>query len=117
MSERPAGGFSTSLATDIHVEATSRLTEALIEAENRMRRRIQILSEIVFETDATGKLVFLNDAWKRMSGIAPDSAAGRPLLDFIHEPDRGLMERLLAEPAAADNPFTLSSGCGAGTGL
>ena len=101
MSEGPAGGFSTSLATDIHVEATSRLTEALIEAENRMRRRIQILSEIVFETDATGKLVFLNDAWKRMSGIAPDSAAGRPLLDFIHEPDRGLMERLLAEPAAA----------------
>ena len=100
MSESPAGGFSTSLATDIHVEATSRLTEALIEAENRMRRRIQILSEIVFETDAAGKLVFLNDAWKRMSGIAPDAATGRPLLDFIHEPDRALLERMLAEPVA-----------------
>ena len=43
MSEGPAGSFSTSLATDIHVEATSRLTEALIEAENRMRRRIQMV--------------------------------------------------------------------------
>ena len=77
MSEGPAGGFSTSLATDIHVEATSRLTEALIEAENRMRRRIQILSEIVFETDASGSLVFLNDAWQRMSGVAPTAAAAR----------------------------------------
>ncbi len=101
MSEGPAGGFSTSLATDIHVEATSRLTEALIEAENRMRRRIQILSEIVFETDASGSLVFLNDAWQRMSGVAPAAAVGRPLIEFIHEPDRPVMERLLSGPAAA----------------
>ena len=101
MSEGPAGSFSTSLATDIHVEATSRLTEALIEAENRMRRRIQILSEIVFETDASGNLVFLNDAWQRMSGVAPSAAVGRPLLEFIHGPDRPVMERLLSGPAAA----------------
>ncbi|MFM9079229.1 MAG: PAS domain S-box protein, partial [Opitutaceae bacterium] len=100
MAESPAGGFSTSLATDLHVEATSRLTEALIEAENRMRRRIQILSEIVFETDADGKLVFLNDAWQRMSGVAPDAATGRSLLDFVHEPDRAVMERLVSGPAA-----------------
>ena len=99
MSEGPAGGFSTSLATDLHVEATHRLTEALIESENRMRRRIQILSEIVFETDASGRLVFINDAWRRVSGVAPEAAIGRPLLEFVHEPDRGTMGRLLSEPA------------------
>ena len=105
MSEGPAGGFSSSLATDLHVEATSRLTEALIEAENRMRRRIQILSEVVFETDASGAIVFLNDAWRRISGVAPDAATGRPLLDFIHEPDQGLMRRLLTEVAPAAESF------------
>ncbi len=99
MSEGPTGGFSSSLATDLHVEATSRLTEALIESENRMRRRIQILSEVVFETDAQGAIVFINDAWKGMAGVTPDAAAGRPMLEFIHEPDRAVMERLLAGPA------------------
>mgnify|MGYP003332358985 CR=1 FL=1 len=44
------------VGTDIHVQATYRLTEALVDAENRMRRRIDALSEIVFETDADDSL-------------------------------------------------------------
>jgi len=39
------------LQRDLHVEATQRLSEALIEAENRTRRRVEMLSEAVFETD------------------------------------------------------------------
>ena len=37
------------LATDLHIEATHRLTEALVLSEQRMRRRIDLLSEVVFE--------------------------------------------------------------------
>ena len=36
---------------DLHVEATSRLVEALAAAESRMQRRINLLSEVVFEVD------------------------------------------------------------------
>ncbi len=60
------------LATDLHVQATYRLTEALVESENRMRRRIEMLSEIVFETDPSGGLVFLNNAWLKALGHPPD---------------------------------------------
>jgi PAS domain S-box-containing protein len=78
------------LATDLHVEATYRLTEALVEAENRMRRRVDLLSEVVFETDACGTLVFLNNAWQNATGHAPADCLGLPLCGFVVEDDRQL---------------------------
>ena len=45
-------GPDASLTRDLHVEATYRLTEALVASENRMRRRVELLSDVVFETDA-----------------------------------------------------------------
>lgn len=76
------------LATDLHVEATYRLTEALVEAENRMRRRIEFLSEVVFETDASGALIFLNAAWARTLGRSTGDCLGHTLCSFVAEADR-----------------------------
>lgn len=98
------GVVSTTLATDLHVEATYRLTEALVESENRMRRRIDILTEVVFETAADGTLVFLNEAWRHLTGTGPAAALGRPLLDFIEPADAPLAARLLSAAAPADSP-------------
>ena len=42
------------LKHDLHVEATYRLTEALAAAENRIRRRVELLAEVVFETNGDG---------------------------------------------------------------
>jgi two-component system, sensor histidine kinase and response regulator len=85
------------LATDLHIEATYRLTEALVEAENQMRRRVELLREVVFETDEHGVLVFLNGAWRTLVGEAPDVALGRPLEAFFPADSRpALREALLA---------------------
>ena len=43
-----------SLRTDLQVRATQRLSEALLEAENRSRRRVELLSEVIFETAPDG---------------------------------------------------------------
>jgi PAS domain S-box-containing protein len=91
--------LTTTLATDLHVEATYRLTEALVESENRMRRRIDILTEVVFETAADGTLVFVNEAWRQLTGSEPAAALGRPLLDFIAPADSEVASSLLS-PAA-----------------
>ena len=91
--------LTTTLATDLHVEATYRLTEALVESENRMRRRIDILTEVVFETAADGTLVFVNEAWRQLTGSEPAAALGRPLLDFIAPADSEVASSLLP-PAA-----------------
>lgn len=83
-------------ATDLHVQATYRLTEALVEAENRMLRRIELLSEVVFETDENYVLVFLNQAWEKQLGFEPGKSTGHLLVDFAVEDDRPLLSGLLS---------------------
>lgn len=91
---------STELA-DLHVEATYRLTEALVEAEARMRRRVELLSEVVFETDAAGCLVFLNGASVHILGHHPEACLGQRLHNFIVEEDWPLLERGMRETQEA----------------
>ncbi len=83
--------------TDLHVEATYRLTEALVDAEARMRRRVELLSEVVFETDAAGRLVFLSGASVRTLGYEPEACLGQRLQHFIVEEDWPLLERGMRE--------------------
>jgi PAS domain S-box-containing protein len=85
-----------SLNTDLQVQATTRLIEALYESEARMRRRINLLSEVVFELDLTGRIVFLNSAWTQSLGLSEASSLGRPLGEFAWPEDRGLLEATLA---------------------
>ncbi len=94
MSTNPSG-IDGSLATDLHVQATYRLTEALVAAENRARRRVELLSEIVFETDDAGVLVFLNDAWTRALGLSREACTGRPLTEFVIPEDHAVLDEVM----------------------
>jgi PAS domain S-box-containing protein len=80
---------------DLQVEATQRLMEALVESENRMTRRVQILSEIVFEIDAQQRLVFLNEAWAAITGYAVATSLNQPLTDFVLAGDRAALGDLI----------------------
>jgi two-component system, cell cycle sensor histidine kinase and response regulator CckA len=75
------------VAADLHVQATYRLTEALVASEKRMRRRIELLAEIVFETDSGDALVFLNEAWSTVLGHPIEACLGRALREFVFEED------------------------------
>lgn len=105
------------LATDLHVEATYRLTEALAEAENRMRRRVELLSEVVFELDAAGCIVFLNRAWHDAMALEPASCLGRPLSAFVASEDLARFDRAITEctrgGAALPDPFRMQRADGA----
>jgi len=70
-------------ATDLHVEATQRLTEALVDSEHRMRRRVELLTEVVFETDEDGCLVFLNEAWRTLTGLEVRACLGSELVGYF----------------------------------
>ena len=91
----PPENAAALLATDLHIQATYRLTEALVESENRMRRRIELLSEIVFETDSAGVLVFLNSAWTKVIGYALDHCLGQALSRFVVAEDWPACETVL----------------------
>ena len=83
--------------TDLHVQATYRLTEALITAENQMSRRIDLLSEIVFEADQSGTIVFLNKAWTKTLGYGRADSLGLKLSDYIVQEDLHILEQILTE--------------------
>ncbi len=97
------------LATDLHVEATYRLTEALVESEHRMRRRVELLSEVVFETAADGRLVFLNRAWEDATGFPVDASRGRLLTEFVEPADAAALAEAIAtvgdRPRGGDRPL------------
>jgi PAS domain S-box-containing protein len=80
-----------------------------------MRRRINLLSEVVFELDLTGRIVFLNSAWTRALGLSEASSLGRPLGEFAWPEDRQRLEAMLAGAQASnDAPCALLRFCGAG---
>jgi len=83
------------LGTDLHVLASYQLTEALVEGERRMRRRIELLSEIIFETDSLGVLVFLNGAWTKTLGHRHEESLGQPVAHFVHPEDRAAFQKIL----------------------
>jgi len=90
---------SLSLATDLHVAATSKLVEALVQSENKMRLRLDLLSEVVFEIRPSGEIEFLNRAWVAVGGQKVESLRGKPFIVLFVEEDRPKVEALIAEPA------------------
>ena len=83
-----------STLTDIQVAATSRLLEALQESENRMRRRINLLVEIIFELNDDGEIVFSNAAWEKILGYKV--VDGTKLSNYIHPSDLDVFSNTLS---------------------
>ena len=103
-----------SLTTDLHVEATQRLVEALVESDNRMSRRVELLGDAVFETDSHGKLVFMNSAWTPLIGLAIEDCLGQPVIDYVAPDSRehaaGLLSAECGSPGNALTRFTHRDG-------
>ncbi len=95
---------SSALETDLQVLATNRLLEALVESENRMKQRVNLLREVVFELDDSGTIVFLNSAWSRLMGTDVQSAVGLRLSDFIVPEDQHTYGAILSDTVAFDQP-------------
>jgi diguanylate cyclase (GGDEF)-like protein/PAS domain S-box-containing protein len=50
---------------------------------------LQMLPEVVVQTDALWVISYLNPAWHKLTGHALNEALGQSLLDFVHADDRG----------------------------
>ena len=85
-----------SLRTDLQVRATQRLSEALLEAEHRSWRRVELLSEVIFETAADGSLIYANGAWRGIFGEEPGDCLGLDIRDYLEPDSRAAFEALRA---------------------
>ncbi|WP_024326387.1 EAL domain-containing protein [Thioalkalivibrio sp. AKL19] len=92
------------LLDQVHARARLRRERAALAAsERRYREVIERAGDIVFETDAAGCWRFLNPAWTAITGHSVEAAIGGEMLSFIPLEDRGMVARLLARAAEADD--------------
>ncbi|HEU0153238.1 MAG TPA: PAS domain-containing protein [Arenimonas sp.] len=52
---------------------------------------LQLLPDVVVQTDAVWGITYLNPAWEKVTGHPRAGAIGRSLLDFVHPDDRGTL--------------------------
>ncbi len=60
------------------------------------------VKEVIFQTDAQGKWIFLNPAWTEVTGFAVADSLGTVFLDYVHPDDRE-RNRALFEPLIQRN--------------
>ena len=78
------------LDNELEAQTRYRLLEALAQSERRARLRVERLDEIVFETDGSLRLTFVNRSWQRVLGGEPP--LGESLLDFLQAGERAEIE-------------------------
>ena len=91
MSENPNEADSERL--DLQVQATNRLIEALAASEQTMRRRIELISDVVFELDRDERVVFANRAWTAVVGERRMQPSARALRTIWPSPATGASTR------------------------
>ena len=80
--------------------------KALRESEERFRTLARTAPVGIFQTDARGDCLYVNERWRRIAGMSAEEAAGKGWVAAIHPADR---ERVRAEwygAVAAEKDFS-----------
>jgi len=80
-------------------------TRDLRESEARFRNMADHAPVMMWMTDPTGALTYLNRVWLEFSGQTPAEALGFGAWDAVHPEDRARTERSLQAANAAQEPF------------
>lgn len=76
---------ASSASMQHHVQSLEETRELLAHSENRLRKLINGMHEILFELDQDGDVSFLNPAWEQLTGFSVEETLGRPFIDFLME--------------------------------
>ncbi len=82
------GIVSKIFGTMVDVTERRRMELALRTSEEKYRSVVEHLTEVVFQTDVIGVLVFLNPAWQEVTGLLPEESIGINLWEYIHPDDQ-----------------------------
>ncbi|MDD9901110.1 MAG: PAS domain-containing sensor histidine kinase [Alphaproteobacteria bacterium] len=65
-----------------------KLFQALRKSEREYRAVINSVSDVIFETDESGRLIFLNETWKRVTDREVSESVGQVIFDLLTKEDR-----------------------------
>src|SRR5512138_3484709 len=60
---------------------------ALLQSEQLLLTLVYKVPVGIFATDTDGNIVFVNEAWSEIAGIAPEQAVGRGWINALHSAD------------------------------
>ncbi len=61
---------------------------ALQKSEQQYRSVVDNVTEVIFQTDASGFWTFLNPAWTEITGFEIEPSLGTPFIDYVYPDDR-----------------------------
>ena len=69
----------------IHIAQRKSAEKALRDSNRQYRLLVDNLKDVVFQTDADGLWIFLNQAWEELTGFnVQESLRGKSFLNFVH---------------------------------
>lgn len=66
------------------ISERERLNKILVQSEKENRAIIDSVSDVIFETDTEGHLMFLSASWRKITGFDPDHSVGSDLFSILH---------------------------------
>lgn len=75
------------------IDESTRLYGELQRSEREYRGVIDSVSDIIFETDGAGNLLFVNATWERVTGFPIQQSLGRDLFDMLHPAEHDAQRR------------------------
>ena len=76
------------IALALEGQERRRAEAQLRQSEVRYRTVVESVQEVIFQTDAKGRWVFLNSAWRDITGHFAEDSLGRSCIELIHPEDR-----------------------------
>jgi PAS domain S-box-containing protein len=70
---------------------------ALRQSEREYRSMINSVSEVIFETDQSGKIIYLNETWKRIMQVDVEATIGKSLFLMIDPADQMQQKEMFEE--------------------
>ena len=70
-----------------------RLNEALKASERDNRAIIDAVSDIIFETDTSGEIIFLSARWRKVTGFDIEQSIGLNLFSLLHPEDHEMQKQ------------------------
>jgi PAS domain S-box-containing protein len=91
----------------VYALGVQRLTgeRALRESKARLDLLTSRAPAGIFETDAAGRVVFVNDRWVELTGVAPGDASAAPWTEAVHPEDRARVRGAWEAAVAGGRPF------------
>lgn len=92
VTDRTADLVRTNRELRIEVAERRRIEGALRESEEKYRRLVEDMSEVVYVTDRDGRLTYVSPSIETVLGYTPAEAIGRNFADFVHREDLSKMQ-------------------------